>query len=184
MRITVHVDPKPVGGPRRPGGPRSHPGIRRRPGSLGGQPVHDRFHEGSHQMAATATAQAGFPAAVEPVCEAVGSNGAILLPQSFNWASVVQTFRSWCGVPVAVARASDGPAEVLETAAEWEEAGRTLYLVTQDRESLEEFSAAPGGSVQTVPKVVNDRLAEASVTRLPMGYQSEELMFFLRRIDG
>ncbi|MCB1271757.1 MAG: hypothetical protein M9942_06850 [Microthrixaceae bacterium] len=129
-------------------------------------------------------AQAGFPAAVEPVCEAVGSNGAILLPQSFNWASVVQTFRSWCGVPVAVARASDGPAEVLETAAEWEEAGRTLYLVTQDRESLEEFSAAPGGSVQTVPKVVNDRLAEASVTRLPMGYRSEELMFFLRRIDG
>jgi hypothetical protein len=69
----------------------------------------------------------GQLAEVERVCQAVGRDGALLLTGGFPASGYLQTFRSFCGVPVQSASGLGQP-ELAAAASAAEAAGRTLFL--------------------------------------------------------
>jgi len=89
-------------------------------------------------------AQAGYIRPILWTCEQVGADGAILVLPSetqLTHRTLPQAFRSWCGVPVAIASTDVTPERVQELSKLARAAGRELYLVAGEPERLEEVGA-------------------------------------------
>ena len=113
---------------------------------------------------ADATAYRGLDDGIGRVCDAVGDDGAVLvIPGSAVEIILPQAIRSFCGVPVASARATITPERVFELAGQWREAGRRLHVIGYATTAVEPFT----GARATVVRVPNDEVLESTLVERP-----------------
>jgi hypothetical protein len=128
--------------------------------------------------------QRAFLTLVNSVCDQVGDHGAILILERDyqdlydDW--LPQTFRSWCGVPVAARRGKVDTAEVKRLADQWAAEGRTLFVASKDSGVIDRL--LPGSHVLTTPVVTNPWQLEATVTRRPSHYREQRLLIALAEV--
>jgi hypothetical protein len=114
---------------------------------------------------AGATTQEGMLDGVARVCSAVGPRGAVVVvPGRAIELVSAQALRSFCGVPVAVARPTFERAAVADLATAWAREGRVLHLVGADATQVE---ALAGRRPELVVHVANDQQLEATLTERP-----------------
>jgi hypothetical protein len=120
--------------------------------------------------------QDGFVAIVERTCDVV-DDGAVLLPDGTKVAATMtQTIRSSCDVPVAIASPRT---DVDALAAAWADQGRALWVVADVPEQL-----PAGGEVVVLGPVVNDRQLEDTLTSPPDQYEVFPFNAVATRVGG
>jgi hypothetical protein len=128
--------------------------------------------------------QRAFLTVVNSVCDQVGDHGAILMLERDyhdlydDW--LPQTFRSWCGVPVATRRGKVDTAEVKRLADQWAAEGRTLYVASSDSGVIDRL--LPGSHVLPTPVVTNPWQLEATATRRPSHYRQQRFLIALAAV--
>ena len=112
--------------------------------------------------------QHGYLAVVEEVCALAGQDASIVVIGSPESDILAQPLRSWCGLPVAVARDGVAASDLGTVRAAVEAAGRTLVLVSSDAASLGVESTDPSVAVTT--RVRDERRPERTLLRAPSAY--------------
>ena len=114
---------------------------------------------------AGASTQEGMLDGVEDVCRAVGPSGAVVVVPGGALELVAgQALRSFCGVPVAIARPELSAAQVGDLASAWAADGRALHLVGADAARV---GSLGGRQPEVEVAVTNDQQLEATLTQRP-----------------
>lgn len=83
--------------------------------------------------------------------------------------NTLQTIRSWCGVPAAMAESAAQEPEVLRQLAEaWARDGRPLFRLELDQDQVEALAGSPASAIGT-----SDRSLERTVESAPDAYATE-----------
>lgn len=128
------------------------------------------------------TTQEGLLGKVSEVCEAVGEDGAlVVLPGGALELVTGQAFRSFCGVPVAIAGEAFGEQDAAALAAAWAAEGRDLHLVGADAASVEALS---GSAPELTVVVPNDQVLEATLTSRPDELDARPVTFVVGAVGG
>lgn len=114
--------------------------------------------------------QPGYLRPILQTCDAVGSDGAIIVLGGFGSITLPQTLRSWCGVPVAAQGSAVSPAKLPALAARIKAAGRHLYLVSPDVKDLDGVRTPGGPQPTSTVAVVQESMAEQTLDRPPSHY--------------
>jgi hypothetical protein len=124
------------------------------------------------------TEQRGLFPVITDTCRKIGPKGAVvMLPETQPRASIAsvalpQTLRSFCDVPVMVARGTPRSAALRRLSTQWRARGRRLVLVSEYPESIQRVF--PQASLQ--PSLVGEEshLLEATLTRRPSDYTTDK----------
>jgi hypothetical protein len=123
-----------------------------------------------------AQVQANFLPVVDRTCQAVGPDAAVLFPAGdYDGVTLMQTLRSWCGVPAA---ALVGPTtqQHLETiAASFRSEGKTLWMLGTQAGVRQ---ADPALTPTLIGTGTSPRELEQTVDRLPQHYTSGVLTVY------
>jgi 4-amino-4-deoxy-L-arabinose transferase-like glycosyltransferase len=112
--------------------------------------------------------QHGTLAVLESACALAGTDASVVVLGAPESDTLAQPMRSWCGVPVAVAREGVSAADLGPVRAAVEAEGRTLVLVSSDAAAL--GVAADDPSVQRTAAVLDERRPERTLLRPPSRY--------------
>ena len=83
--------------------------------------------------------QAGYLQPILASCDAVGPDAAVIVVGGWAGATLPQSLRSWCDVPVAAAGTGLGPDKVAQVAAQVRDNGYRLVLLAADAASLKGY---------------------------------------------
>jgi len=136
------------------------------------------------------TQQRGFPRAVADVCRIVGPRGAVVVleeQEPLTWLYDPQTIRSFCDVPVGIAKA--GPPSRQPDASDlralsglWSREHRNLFIVAGSRLAITKLF--PGIYIRTVQAVTNPHLLVQTLVSRPGAYHQETLTFATASVPG
>jgi hypothetical protein len=123
------------------------------------------------------TEQRGDLLALKDACRTMGRHAAIVLlegdaDQLFQWAP--EPLRGWCNAPVAIMPKAlpDRAAELAQLAAQWKAAGRTLWVVAADADTI--HGVLPSAATRETPDVVNPYFLQRTLVSRPDHYAPEE----------
>lgn len=125
--------------------------------------------------------QAGFIGVVDKTCETVGRNAAVVfVPERRLGVFMVQTIRSYCGVPAARLIEGVSAERVKTIAAQWQAEGRTLWVLGSTPDVIAQ--SAPGLTPSLVGTAVNTRQLAETLSRPPTTYRTEVLQIYAAKV--
>ncbi len=116
--------------------------------------------------------QGGYLKPVLQACDDLPDDAAVIVVGGFAGATLSQTLRTWCDVPVAAEGSALGPDKVADVAAQVRANGYELFLVGADQSDLAGYQVPGGPAVQSTAAVVNPWTAEQTLDRPPSRYQA------------
>ena len=114
--------------------------------------------------------QAGYLQPILASCDAVGPDAAVIVVGGWAGATLPQSLRSWCDVPVAAAGTGLGPDNVAQVAAQVRDNGYRLVLLAADAASLKGYQVDGRPAIRSTVGVVNPWTPEATLDRPPSKY--------------
>ncbi|MCU1497362.1 MAG: hypothetical protein JWM47_1315 [Acidimicrobiales bacterium] len=115
--------------------------------------------------------QPGYLQPIEETCDALPADAAVIVLGGFGQATLPQSVRSWCGVPVAGQGSSlSSPADAHGVATQLAANGYRLYLLSPDRNGLTAFEEAGGHRPTSTVGVDQRYMAEQTLDRAPSRY--------------
>jgi 4-amino-4-deoxy-L-arabinose transferase-like glycosyltransferase len=121
--------------------------------------------------------QHGSLEVLESACALAGPDASVVVLGAPEADTLAQPMRSWCGVPVAVARDGVTASDLQDVRAAVEAEGRTLVLVSSDAAAL--GVAADDPSVRRTPEVLDERRPERTLLRPPSRYGDGDVAWSL-----
>jgi len=121
--------------------------------------------------------QAGYISLVDKTCSTMGPNAAVLFPATDRLGdTLMQTLRSYCGVPAGQLVDPWSPDDVGKLSALWRASGKTLWIVGSDVDSMK--ATAPSLSPGLVGSATNNSMLEQTLLQPPSRYTSEALTVY------
>jgi hypothetical protein len=132
--------------------------------------------------------QGGYATTVKHACNVLGPRAAVVVLQPTTLVSdtregwMLQTLRSWCGVPVgALGLSMDTRKDLLSLASEWRKVHRNLVVVAAAAEPIRQV--LPEAKLTPVAPAVNRRLLTQSFAHRPAGYETQSFPLFVGTLD-
>jgi len=119
--------------------------------------------------------QPGHLVPIEETCATVGPDAAIIVLGGFGAATLPQSLRSWCGVPVAAQGSAVSPTLLPALARRLDERGYRLHLVAPDLRDVVAYQLPGGPEVVSTTAVSQRWLAEQTLVRPPEDYVDPDL---------
>lgn len=118
--------------------------------------------------------QAGYLRPVLETCDALPEDAAVIAVGGFARATLANTIRTWCGVPVAATPEGLEMQQVIDIGRQVSANGYRLHLVSPDRGGLTRFEGQEGPPVTSTSAMHNDRTVRSTLDRPPHRYQPPE----------
>jgi hypothetical protein len=121
--------------------------------------------------------QAGYLGTLNKVCATIGPKAAVVFPNGDVYGNtMVQSIRSWCGVPAAQLTADSTDARIKQLADGWQTAGRTLWVLGATPATIS--AAAPSAKPGLLSSAINAHELETTVAYAPQDYTHELLAIY------
>lgn len=114
--------------------------------------------------------QPGYLKPILETCDTVGPDAAIIVLGGFGGATLPQSLRGWCGVPVASQGSAVSPEKLPALAAQIEANGHHLYLVSPDIRGFNDVRIPGGPEPISTTAVDQVWMAEQTLDRPPSHY--------------
>ena len=116
--------------------------------------------------------QGGYLKPILQTCDELPDDAAVIVVGGFAGATLSQTLRTWCDVPVAAQGSALAPDKVDDVAAQVRANGYELFLVAADQSDVAGYQVPGGPVVQSTVAVNNPWTAEATLDRPPSRYRA------------
>jgi hypothetical protein len=130
-----------------------------------------------------AQSQAGFLPTVKAACTAWGPDAVVAVAPADPDGTLLQTVRSWCGVPTTSLWAPLTAEQLGQISDAWHARGRTLWIAGSTPKAV--IAAAPGlRNPRLLSSATNHEQLAYTLTHPPDNYQTETLVIYATRVGS